>query len=87
MWLSGRTPDGRHHISVLAVKNLKLAMLMLKMIKCCSKPYDVNNVNSKRVLEYKHHWELEHKKTDNLEVLKVHRITGWEATPQAHEGG
>ena len=63
--------DKGNLIFVLAAKNLKLTMFMFKTMEWCSKPYDNFHVNSNSVLQYQHQWELEQKKTDDLEVTKV----------------
>ena len=39
-------------ISILAEENLKLTALMFKTMEYCFKPYYVDCVNSRRVLEY-----------------------------------
>ena len=53
------------------MKNLNLMAFMFKMMEHCSKDYEIKCVNSTSVLKYQHQWELEWKKTDNAEVLKV----------------
>ena len=63
--------DRENQISVLAKMNLKLAAFMFKLIKHCFKDYDIRCVNIKSVLKYKHQWELEQKKTEDLEQPKV----------------
>ena len=52
--VSGRMSDSGNQISALVAKSLKLATFMFKTIECCSKPYDVNYVHSRRVLEYQY---------------------------------
>ena len=51
--VSGKMTNMGNQIFTLA-KNLKLTMLMFKTIECCSKPYDVNHVNSRNMLAYQH---------------------------------
>ena len=47
-----RKPYRGHQISLLVAKNLKLTMLIFKLIKQCSNHHDIYHVNSRRVLEY-----------------------------------
>ena len=49
--VSGRMPDRRSQISILAAENLKLAAFMSKMMEQCHKPEDIYHVNSRRLLE------------------------------------
>ena len=44
---------------------------MFKTIKCCSKDYRIQDINSTSVLHYQHQWELEQKKSDNIKAPKV----------------
>ena len=62
---SGRTLNGGKTISILVVKNIKLAVFMFKTRECCSKPYDIYCVHSRSVLKYQFQWDLEQKKTDD----------------------
>ena len=66
--VGSRIPERGNQISVLAVKNLKLAAFVFKSMKCCSKPYGFECVNSRAVLEFQHQWELKQKKTDDIDV-------------------
>ena len=64
-------PKKGNEISVLVAKNLKLAVLMFKMMEHCTVPSDIHHVTGRKVLEYQHQWELEQKKTDELNMTKV----------------
>ena len=64
-------PDNGNQNSILVAKHLKLAAFMSKLMGHCSKSYGIRYVNSRTVLDYQHQWELEQKKTDDLEVPKV----------------
>ena len=77
--VSGMTPDRGNQISILAVKKLKLAAFMFKMMKNCSKAYDIGCFNSTCVLNYQLQWELEQKKTDDAEAPKVDK-NNWAKT-------
>ena len=66
-------------ISVLVAKNLKLTMFMFKIVKQCSKFYDIFCANSNSMLQYQHQWDLEQKKTDNLNMPKVDK-SNWAKT-------
>ena len=44
--VSGKTPDRGNKISVLATKNVKLTVFMLKTMEHCSKDYKIRNINS-----------------------------------------
>ena len=57
--VSGRTHERGKQISVLVVKNLKLAPFMFKMMEHCSNSYKIKHVNSRAVLAYQHQCELE----------------------------
>ena len=70
--VSGRMPDRGNQISLLVANNLKLAVLIFKTLKFCSM---FNHVNSGRVLDYPHQWELEEKK-DDIKVPKKGYSTG-----------
>ena len=72
-FISGRMPDRGNQISILVVNYLKISTLMFKIIECCYMPHNIDCINSRRLLQYQHQWELEQKKTDNLEVTKVEK--------------
>ena len=69
--MSSKTPDRRNQISILSEKNMKLSTFLFKMMKHCSKAYDIQCVNSTSVLQYQHQRELEQKKPDDIKVPKV----------------
>ena len=71
--------DSGNQIYILKLKNLKLTMFMFKMMECLSKPYHIKNVHRREVVVNQHHWELEQKKTDDLEVTKVDK-SNWVKT-------
>ena len=54
--MSGKTPDRGNQISVLTMKNLKLAAFMFKTMEHCSKDYRIHDINSTSVLWYQHQW-------------------------------
>ena len=66
--VSGKTLGRGNQISILVVKNLKLAAFMFKTMECYSKAYGIRCVNSTSMLHYQHQQELEQKKTDDAEV-------------------
>ena len=71
--VSGRMPDKEAP---------QACQLMFKMIECWSKPYDIHNVISRKVLKYQHQWDLEQKKTDDLNVPTVDK-SNWAETMEA----
>ena len=74
--VSRKTPDRGDKSSVLTMKNLKLLAFMFKTMEHCSKDYWIKDINSTSVLHYQHQWELEQKKTDNIEAPKVDKGYG-----------
>ena len=77
--VGGKTLDRGNQISVLVTKNLKLMAFMFKTMEHCSKDYRIQDINSTSVLHYKHQWELEQKKADNIEAPKVDK-NNWAKT-------
>ena len=77
--MPGKMPNRGHQISVLAGKNLKHAALMFQSMECCSRIYDIKHVNSTSVLQCKHQWELEQKKTNATDAHKVDK-NNWAKT-------
>ena len=73
---SEKMPDRGNQISILAMKNLKLAAFMFKSMGHCSKDYNITCVNRTSVLKYQHQWVLEQKKTEDLELPKSNITTG-----------
>ena len=71
-----------NQISLLVAKNLKFVALMFNLMKHCFKPYDIYNIHSRSVLQYQHQWELEQKKTDDLNVPKLDK-SNWTKTMKA----
>ena len=69
--VSEKTPDTGNQISVLAMRNLKLAAFMLNTMEHCSNGYRIQDINSTSVLYYQYQWELEQEKSDYIKVLKV----------------
>ena len=69
--VSDKMPESGNQISIIIAKNLKLAVFMFKMMKCCSKAYYIKYVNSISVLQHQHQWKLEQKKADNTKVPKI----------------
>ena len=55
--MNGKMLDRVDHNSILAVKNLKLAAFMFKMMEHYSKAYDIQCVDSTTVLQYQQQWE------------------------------
>ena len=49
--LSGKMPDRMSQISFLAMKNLKSMALMIKMLECSSKNYNIKCFNNTSVLQ------------------------------------
>ena len=82
--VSRKIPDRGNQISIQAVKNLKIATFMFKMIEHCSKAYDIGVVNITSVMQYQHQWELEQKKSDNTEAFKVDK-DNWAKTMESIE--
>ena len=66
--VSRNMPYMRNQISFLVAKNLKLAAFMFKLMKLCSKPYNIRCINITSILQYQHQWELEQKKTNVTKV-------------------
>ena len=52
---------------------------MLKMMERCFKAYNIGCDNNTSVLQYQHQWELEQKKADDTEALKVDK-NNWAKT-------
>ena len=77
--VSGKTLDRGNQISVLAAKNLKPAAFMFKTMEHCSKNDTIQDVYSTSVLCYQHQWELEQKKSDDIEAPKVDK-NNWTKT-------
>ena len=77
--VSGKTLERCNQISVLAIKNLKLAVFMFKTMEHCSKDYRIQDINRISVLHYQHQWELEQRKSDDIEAPKVYK-NNWAKT-------
>ena len=55
------------------MKNLKLVVIMFNTMEHCSKDYRNEDVNSTSLIHYQHQWELEQKKSYDIEAPKVDR--------------
>ena len=64
--VSGNMPDRGSQISVLVIKNLKLAAFM-------SKRWNFASTTSSALTAHQYQWELEQKKKDDTKVPKVHK--------------
>ena len=67
-------PAKGSQISILAARSIKFPTFMFKTMEHC--------FNSRAVLEYQHQWDLEQKKTDKPEMLRVDK-SNWARTIEA----
>ena len=68
--VSRRTSDRENQISILVVKNPKLAAFMLKTMECCLMPHNIYLVNSRSVVGYQQQLEIEQNKQTTLRCPK-----------------